>query len=634
MNNLSKFGVNYLTFGGLVCIGGLFLFGSAKAFTDTKIGEVTTQNSVILGGNEECVLNYGSPISCSALPPTGLVYNMGQNSCSLTCNHRNVYDYDFKYEVSQEGRWKPLSSSNVNKCDQIKLKFNPKSEWSGSLTQKCTTQETAIPCSLTDKLGVWGCLDDGYVAPASLFSCEDQNSCLAQSIEYALGSNSFGKGVQKVPVGFVEETEHSLSSSDPDLKCADGNCVSYTSGEFSLNAMASATSYFGQCRGYGAVMNTPEAVVPAVTSNTRVTIVNHAPTPTVSFEKNPININEETNVTCDVVDPDECSDKIAKIKWTCTDSNGQSDDCYFLKQGAENWRQGSTTQNIDFSEQSNPYRAVAEFRAAQAGSYAVTCEAIDNDANNPLGGTGIAGVQVVGKCGGDGICNPDCNPVDPDCSHCGSDSVCVQGCDPVDSDCGVVAVHSSYCALLAEEGGSSIDICDNAGEAKYTAYFSGIDPAAYKWKCSADQSTQDSTKSNVTCSYNSSGSYLPSLAIVDKNGKETQCVTQTSTTVIKDSKCSVHVRKAGSEDDYKNNIVLGIADQLEAVVNKQCLKEGNIKWDISNARIVSQNGNSAKLEFNSAGSSQVKAQIIAPDGKATDCGEADVDIKEKVQLRI
>jgi len=629
MSNLKRSSLSYFLCGLTFCLSSSFFIGEARAFAETKIGTATASSSLTVDKSQGCILN-GVPISCDI--SAGSIYSAGYNTCSLTCNYHNTYAYDFNYEISQDGEWKQLPSRQANKCDQIKLKFNPRAEGFASLTRSCQTGEAFIPCNPADKMGAWGCFNDGYAFPTDFLPCQDQTSCLNQATEHSLSADTFGKGVQKIPVDFAAQTEKSLNSSNGYMKCTEGVCTSYASGDFPLSATVPASSYLGQCRGFGAIIDTPETAIPAVIDSTTVKIINLPPSPAVSFEENQASINEEVNVTCDIVDSDQCSDQIAKVKWTCTDSDGRSDNCYFWREEIVNWDRGSVKQNLASSERSNPYRAIAKFKATQGGNYAVTCEATDDDASNPLSGTGIAGVQVVGKCGKDGICNSDCNPADPDCSNCEADEVCVQGCSSADPDCGEIAIHNTYCALLAKEGGSSINICNEAGEAKYEAYSSGIDPVTYKWKCSTENNVQESSNPETTCAYNNAGSFLPSLSIVDKNGKETQCVTQTETTVNKGSSCKIQVRKAGSTEDFKDTDSIDITNQVEAVISKRCLAGGAVKWEIPNGTLVNQTKDIARIKFNAAGAGQIKARFITNDGQTIDCGEAGIDIKEKTKF--
>lgn len=486
----------------------------------------------------------------------------------LSCKHTNNYNYSFQYLVNKDNNWIPTSDTTVSKCQNIKLVFSPQAEWFGGLVNQGVKSYSFAFAS----------------PPTDFLACNDQEDCLSRAKEYGLTSDTLGKGVQKVPADFVDQTNKSLTSSNSYMKCIDGVCTPYASGSFPLVATAPASSYFGQCRGFGLLINTPEVGIPAITSTDTVNIANRPPVATVSFDKNLIAPNEEVKVTCDVVDPDECSDKIAKVKWTCTDSSGNSQNCSLAKENSGVFNAGGFTQNFSSSEQADPLRATAVFKAGSVGGYSVSCEATDNDANNPLSGTGINGVSVVQE--------------------------------------GVAAVHSSYCAVISGSGeGSTSTICNGAGEAKYQAYSSGIDPKTYKWRCSSDSQVQESDSPNITCSYPNTGSYLPALSIVDKSGNETQCVTQTSTKVTSAGKCNIEV----------NGDNIDISDQVEATLNKECLDNGVANWIINGGNIVSQNGNTVTIGFNSGGSKNIGAQIKTPDGKTTDCGAVQVNVTEKMR---
>ncbi|MFH1183245.1 MAG: hypothetical protein V1690_03215 [Candidatus Moraniibacteriota bacterium] len=529
----------------------------------------------------------------------------GTQECTLVCGSSNSYSYTFDYKYNPPGGsdWVALGQGSVNKCQQIKVNFSAIGDWGNTLNKTCTEKTPEIPVVL-----VFGNVTNIMaicIPPTDILACSGQDDCLAKGTEYTLTPDTFGKGVQKVPADFVAQTEKSLTSSNPYMKCTNGICVSYTSGSFPLSATAPASSYFGQCRGYGTTVNTPETPMPAVTSGTSVNIVNRAPVPTVSFAKNPIAPNEEVNVTCDIVDPDECSDKIAKVKWTCTDSNGQSNNCLLWKEQTGVWNTGSAVQEMIASERSNPYRATAMFKAGVSGNYAVTCEAWDDDVENPLSGTGINGITVAQNCVADGICNINC-PADPDCDY------------------GVVSSKSSFCALLSDSGETTI--CDGKGSINYKAYFSDLEPQSYQWKCSKNGTVKTSTTPNVSCDYDQPGTYLPSLSIVSADGKETACVTQTSATVASDSKCKVEVRKAGSGDEYSSSVNIQSGDTIEAKIIRQCLKGGKVSWNITDETV-----NQVKVKINSGGDRPVQASITQDNGQTTVCGEADLSVKEKIQ---
>jgi|GEM_PF-3228328 len=559
---------------------------------------------------------------------------------ALSCRHINRYNYSFKYNISQSGKWPLVSDTTAHKCENIKLVFAPSAEWCAEVTGSNSNKKYNF--------------NYPFLSPPTAFlACAGQADCLSKTKEYALTSNTFGKGVQKVPTDFIGLTERSLTSSNAYMKCTNGVCVSYTSGTFPLTATTPASSYFGQCRGFGATVNTPEAAVPAVKSNATVKIVNRAPVPTVTISKNPIAIDEEADLVCDIVDPDACSDKITKVKWTCADSSGKSDKCFIWKQGTGAWNAGSTTQDIITSEQGNPFRATAKFKAGLGGSYSITCEVWDNDANNQLSGKGITAVQVAGSCAADNVCNPNCNPPDPDCNHCGLDKVCVQGCNPPDPDCApsclqdgscvqnctpidpdcVIAAHRGSCALISPDGGSENISCGDKSEVKYKAYISGIDAVTYKWKCASDSAVKETGSPETTCSYDGKGSYLPSLSIVDKNKVEIPCVTQTSATMGADPGCKLKIRPAGTGDDYSNkDLGINSDQQVEAKLETSCAPGGKAKWEVTNGNVVEQSNSSAKIKFNSVGSGSVKSTVTTEDGKTLDCGLVEVKIKEKVQF--
>lgn len=508
---------------------------------------------------------------------------------SLACAHTNNYSYNFEYRTNQGGNWNLLSNCTANKCEEIKLTFAPSAEWLAAIDNVAKNTKSYT--------------FNWQSPPTPFLACADQTSCLSQATEYSIATDIYGKGAQKVTSDFVSATEKSLTSSNASMTCANGVCVSRASGSYPMVATAPASSYFGQCRGYGSTINTPEVAVPAVTSNFTANIVNRPPVPLVSFTKNSINVNDEVNVTCDIVDPDECSDKIAKIKWTCTDSNGNSGNCLIWKAGTGAWSTGSTTQELVSGEKANPFRATAMFKASQAGTYAVTCEAWDDDATNPLSGTGIAGISV-GSCLEDGYCNANC---------------------PNDPDCGVVPYSSGYCAVLSDSD-SGTTVCGEKGSVEYKAYVSGINAQSYRWKCSENDPVRTSPEASINCEYAKPGTYLPSLSIVRADGKEINCVTQTSAEVSNTSKCKVEARRAGSGDEYSSSVNLQVGDTVEAKVTRQCLSGGKVNWSITD-----ETGDLAKVKLGETGEKPLQASITQDNGQTVVCSEADLSIKEKVQ---
>jgi len=627
--------------------GGLFFrVFSAESFTEIKTGEV---NTALVTHISDSTVNYdnrseeapkgllGSQCSVNVNPlirQQDCFYASDKENlqcsqacaknypgaCNISCRQENAYKYNFDYTVLQDDAWKPVSSSNVNKCEQIRLAFRPEAEWSASLSRTCQPE----PMNYS-RLG-----DLGSVA-TQLLNCADQEDCLAKGRESQLTADTFGKGVQKIPADFDFQTAQSLSSPNPGMNCLSGLCMAYASGNYQLNSVTPASSFFGQCRGHGATIDTPEVQVPAVKSVTEINISNRAPILTVSFDKNQVIASEETEAICDVVDPDECSDKITKVKWTCTDSEGKADHCFFLDQNTGSWNMGADLWEPAATEQSNPVRAKVRFKAGKAGNYAITCEAWDNDHNNPFSGTGINALMIFSagvtpsaassNCGSDNFCDSDCS-VDPDCQK------------NLESETGSDQSSKGFCALISDNGGSSNTLCGEKGETKYKAYYSDIDPISYKWKCSAASEISETSTPEVTCLYSLPQSYLPTLTIKGKNGQETECVTETSTVLANESKCWVEARVADTQDEYESQVTIRPQDQVEARIRGNCVLNGIFQWEVPGGTLVNQTKDLARVKFNNTGNTTVKAKFVSSDGNVTECGEAEVNVEGKVQFKL
>jgi hypothetical protein len=308
-----------------------------------------------------------------------------------------------------------------------------------------------------------------------------------------------------------------------------------------------------------------------------------------------ISLNEEVVATCDIVDPDDCSDKIAKVSWKCFNYQGKQVGCFLGNSGV--FSEGSYVQEIPLAQQSNPYRAQAVFKASIGGGYAVTCEATDNDVNAAsTSSPGIAGIAA-----GTG---------------------------------GVVAESAKFCTVLLDnEENNSDTVCLPAGEAggssgkfEYQAYVLGIEPQSYRWKCNSSTAQVDeSSSAQYTCEY-SAGTYLPSLSILGKDGKSYECVNQITAQVTNESKCKVEVRRAGTDGGFSSQLEVGRGDELEARVVKQCLPSGTVKWDVS-----SETKDQITIKFDNSGTRSVGAAVTKDDGTVVSCSAADVVVKEKLQ---
>jgi|GEM_PF-1965636 len=499
------------------------------------------------------------------------------------CDHEDDYRYDFLYQIFQNQNWVNIADTAAHKCENVRLSFSPSAEWFASLTKK-------LP-----EPGIIPLFDSSASPPTSLLACSDQSSCLGNTTEYQLTTETWGKGVQKVPANFIENTQNSLSGSDGNVRCSNGACTAYSGGEHIFSATVPANSYFGQCRGYDQTLNNPEAIIPAATSSFRLNILNRPPVANLSFAKNPISIGEETQVTCDIVDPDDCSDKIAKVKWNCFNSSGQQTNCFFLGSSGV-WQQGAVTEDISSDKMANPYRATMTFKGIQAGGYAVTCEAFDNDANNPSSGLGAGTIGVTSS-------NED------------------------ENNGGEIAANMKFCTVLTDEG-SNKNVCSTAGKVELQAYHSGMEPDKFEWKCSSSDNAHLGT--NVEdCNYPQEGTYSPALRVHDSESNEwINCTSQAKVKVTSKKTCLMGVRKAGSNNEFTKELQVNAGDEIEAKVDRECLNSGEVSWNIGNADKVSEEKDQGaiRLKYNTAGGYNLGANI----GNIS-CGGATLTVNNKVK---
>lgn len=519
--------------------------------------------------------------------------------CNLACNHTNNFNYSFKYEVYQNNTWNSIANTQAHKCEEIRLTFTPIADWGASFNKACTQKSDFQ--NYTKTISVTTRNSTVTVPPTDILDCSGQDDCLSKGSESQLSTDVFGKGVQQIPANWIETTQNSLTGTSANLSCANGVCEAYRSDNYNLSATAPGSVYYGQCRGYDMTVKTPATNIGAVTSTATIPIVNRPPDVTVTAAKTSLMPDEETLVTCVATDQD-CfddaahKDKITKIRWTCTDINGDSNNCFMWKGQTGIFTQGGFTQDLVLSERDNPYTATALFKASVKSNYIIRCEAWDDeDEGNNSDGAGLTGI-------------------------------------------GVIPSNSNFCAIISDDNGGDSTVCGDDQEVKYAAYFSSIEsinPVKYKWKCSQDDTTiEETTTPNIACSYDKAGTYTPSLSIIGSNGVETQCVNQTSTKIAYDSKCDVSVRKAGSSNNYSDNVEIDSSDSLEAVVNKECLTGGTITWEVTNGTVTKQDNKSAEIKPNSiSGTLKIKAQVTTTDGKTTTCSEASASIDDGTGVR-
>ncbi len=567
----------FLFFG--VCFG-----FKTQAFSETKTGETSSQQTF------DFQLKSGE-------------------KCSLNCFQKNIYNYFFNYLQERDGIWGDLDSNAVNKCDRIKFNFSPGAENFTALKGDCSN---GTGNSVAEKQNLIAPFYLNTFLPFFLTQkadCSSQIDCLKRAEEHSLGQEKWSKGVQKIPADLLTSTEESLGSSSPYVNCSLGVCSILGSGNFSFFAKAPASSFFGQCRGYGATIDLPEAVAPQVESQIDLTVKNRPPAVSVSFAKNSIQPNEGTEVFCDVVDPDSCSDKIKEIEWNCVDSEGNSDNCFLQIDNNSVLLKGSVAREILSSEQTNPYRAKAVFKANSAGSFMVTCKAKDDDPNNPLSGLGIGGIKVL---------------TDQNTGNEGKSTETKKDPNQTENNS---PQSSSYCAVLAEES----EVCGNQGEIKYKAFYGdNVEPKTFKWSCGESFPITDSPNSTTNCPYNRAGSYLPSLQIIDKNNQKIDCVSQVSGEVIGDQgDCFVEVRPKNSLDNFKSNLTVGRGVKTEVRITRRCFEGGQVEWQSNTGFLIGVDDSKAEWQSSEETETAIGASV-KKDGQQINCREAEIKVKNNL----
>ena len=216
------------------------------------------------------------------------------------------------------------------------------------------------------------------------------------------------------------------------------------------------------------------------------------------------------------------------------------------------------------------------------------------------------------------------------------------GLDIEPGSVGTVPVHNQFCATLAETDSPVIG-CKNdvefTGEFKLKAYQTGIslNPTNpdnnFQWTCKDNESPK--TGEHVSCIYPNPGTYTPQLKVYDEPSRKwIECANQTNVKVTTETNCSVLVRKASTDqkEEYSKSITIDQNDSVEAMVNRQCLKGGEINWTVTGGTELSQNGDTMKFKPTDTSSIKITAQIIK-DGKPINCSAAEARVTETIKWR-
>jgi len=509
----------------------------------------------------------------------GRQFTIEGEGCELTCSQTDEYDYIFQYETQQGGSWIPWSSTEVHKCEDMRLAFNPVAEWFGSLSQQCGPQVIQYDVQFPSP-------------PTSFITCADQENCLALTTEYELTPETWGKGMQQVPANWVDNTNQSFTGSDQYLNCANGICEAHSSGDYAFSATAAESTYYGQCRGYGLTIIPDGVNVPAVTSNVTASVINQPPSATVAFSQSEIDINEEVTATCNVTDPD-CADDpahqdhIVRYKWNCYDSQYQPVNCH-MKGIDDVWRDTEYITEGDFG---NPAAQTVGFRVDELGGYYITCEAWDNDPRNPRS-------------------SRDSDP----------------NGKVAEATIGVIPAIAKFCNIFSEEGSNSKTECNTTAKTSYRAYFpSYMSPSNYRWCCNGTSDCTETTSSTHECEYGAEGTYTPTLILTD-DGSDIQCTNNASFKLTQDETCTVEARKEG-DDNWSTSLNISTTDTVEARVVKQCM-EGNTSWSVSGGTEQSSSDDNLRAVFQRG-----EGSISATVGEVN-CGTVNISTSETVRWGI
>ena len=437
-----------------------------------------------------------------------------QEGYKISCSHQNTHNYSFDYQRRRIGEtdWKTSIDKSFPKCNDIGLSFSLIGDFAANLIKNL---QTGGQITITNYLNY----PIQHVPPTDIAECSGQNSCLSQAKEYEIpsGSGNYAKGVMEIPSGFISIVEKGIRSNNEEgLPCGDGICRTKYSGSYILTTKVPRVIYHGQCREGNNTVVVPDENIPEMEKAIGISVYNSPPISTVNFEKKYLSEGETTKAYCDVADPDDCSDKIVKIKWKCMDSQGNDNNCFFLD-GNQVFRQGELYKEIT---PTNPYRDTVDLKLNKKETYSITCEAWDNDNANALSGAGINSIKVGDPvCIADGTCNSKC---------------------PGDPDCGVIPAGSCYVTRIKP----AFDIKKIKPSTKVTfeaKIFGSIAPQKYTWFCdknepvSEDKVSTEKTDNHTCTNYTlDNHTYEPKVVVTYPNGETKECANNEGTAVTTD----------------------------------------------------------------------------------------------------
>ncbi len=558
------------------------------------------------------------------------------------CSQKNVFKYDLKYQTEQSGDSKPIVSTETHKCENITLNLKTEGEWFQTGPTKTLDENASKLIELSDafthnilagySVGVHMGYDMFVSPPTDISSCGDQSNCLSSSTTKETLKGMSGKGVHKVPSDFNSLVQKTLSAETDSeyIKCNDGKCVARASGERHLASSIPATSYFGQCKNQIIDLNLPEVPIPSAKSDTIFNVVNRVPLVSISFPNSQsitnLKTDETIKVTCDIIDPDDCCDKITKVKWSCFNSQNKQENCHFLS-NTDIWQTGSLTEELGKEKIANPYRSVVSFKSSVKDSYAIACEAFDNDIN-----TGKQVKSSFDKLNSNNNSDNFFGGNSDGGSGYGLGGLNVS--PELTTNYGVLPEKVKFCNVFTDQG-SSKTLCEDSAEVKIEAYTSEtLHPKEYKWDCKNGKGEETTESPNHKCTYSESGKiYYPSLSIKETDGTDwITCISQAKINMAGGNKssCLVLIREAGSVDDFVSDLKIYANTEVEAKISRICLNQNVIDWSVANGTKTKEDKNeeTANFVFPAAGQGSIKAKI-----KDIDCKQANLTVKDKIYIR-
>lgn len=214
---------------------------------------------------------------------------------------------------------------------------------------------------------------------------------------------------------------------------------------------------------------------------------------------------------------------------------------------------------------------------------------------------------------------------------------------------GQIPAHTTFCTTLLDPDSQSV-ACKNSedftGKFRFKAYQSGFtlnkfDPNSnFQWtNCGEDGAPK--VGETITCEYKNDGIFTPELKIYDEalqkwsgTGDIPGCANQNSVKVTSEATCSILIRKAGTEskDKGSKSLTINQDENAEAIINRQCLTGGDVKWTLTGGSKLYESSESLGIKPNGAMIANVTAQITK-EGRTINCGTTTLNVKETVRWR-